>query len=57
MVTIKDETLIIQQDGENRRQVNFEILETTQKVQAWFTGPIMESFPMQGTAEKVVITE
>ena len=57
MVTIKDETLILQQDGENRREVDFEALETTQKVQVWFTGPILESFPMQGTAEKVVITE
>ncbi len=57
MVTIKDETLILQQDGENRHEVDFEALETTQKVQVWFTGPIMESFPMQGTARQVVITE
>lgn len=55
MVTIKDETLIFQQDGENRRQVAFEALETKQKVEVWFTGPIMESFPMQGTAKQVVI--
>jgi len=57
MVTIKDETLIFEQDGENRRQVAFEALETKQKVEVWFTGPIMESFPMQGTAQLVVITE
>ncbi len=57
MVTIKEETLIFQQDGENRRQVAFETLETKQKVEVWFTGPIMESFPMQGTAQQVVITE
>lgn len=50
MVTIKDETLILQQDGEKRNQAAFEALETTQQVQIWFTGPIMESFPMQGTA-------
>ncbi len=55
MITIKDETLIFQQDGENRRQGAFGALETTQKVQVWFTGPIMESFPMQGTAQQVVI--
>ncbi len=57
IVTITDETLILEQDGENHRQVDFRVLETTQKVQVWFTGPIMESFPMQGTAERVVITE
>ena len=55
MVTIKDETLILQQDGEKRSQAAFEVLEITQQVQIWFTGPIMESFPMQGTAQQVVI--
>ncbi len=57
MVTIKDETLIFGQDGENRRQIAFEALETKQRVQIWFSGPIMESFPMQGTARQVVVTE
>ena len=56
MVTITDETLIFKQDGENRRQVAFETLEATQQVQIWFSGPILESFPKQGTAEQVVIT-
>ena len=57
MVTIKDETLIFEQDGENRRKVAFEALETKKQVQIWFTGPIMESFPMQGTAQQVVTIE
>ncbi len=57
MVTIKNETLIFKQDGEERRQVTFEALETTQQVQIWFSGPILESFPMQGTAQQVVIIE
>jgi len=57
MVTIKDETLIFKQDGDNRRKVAFETLETKQRVQIWFSGPIMESFPMQGTAQQVVVTE
>ncbi len=57
MVTIKDETLIFKQDGEERRQVTFTALETTQQVQIWVTGPILESFPMQATAQQVVITK
>ncbi len=57
MVTIKDETLIFEQDGEELRQIAFEVLETKQRVQIWFSGPIMESFPMQGTAKQVVVTE
>lgn len=55
MVTIKDETLILQQDGENHRKVAFEALEITQRVQIWFSGPILESFPMQATAQQVVV--
>ncbi len=56
-VTIKDETLIFEQDGEERSQVAFEAVATEQQVQIWFTGPIMESFPMQGTAQQVVIAK
>jgi hypothetical protein len=56
IVTIKDETLILKQDGENRHKVAFKALETKQRVQIWFSGPIMESFPMQGTAEQIVVT-
>jgi hypothetical protein len=55
MVTIKDETLIFKQDGGNRRQVDFKALETRQQVQIWFSGPILESFPVQGTAQQIVI--
>ena len=45
MVTIKDKTLIIEQGGEELRQLTFEVLETKQRVQLWFTGPVKESFP------------
>jgi hypothetical protein len=47
MVTIKDETLTLKQDGENHRQVHFEALGTRQQVQIWFSRPVMEPFPMQ----------
>lgn len=57
MVVVKEETLIFKQDGENRRKVAFAALETTQRVQIWFSGPILESFPMQGTARQVIVTE
>ncbi len=57
VVTIKDETLIFKQDGENLRKVAFAALETKQRVQIWFSGPILESFPMQGTASQVIVTE
>jgi len=55
IVTIKEETLILEQDGDSRRQVAFEALETKQQVQVWFSGPVRESFPMQATAQQVVV--
>ena len=56
-VTIKTDTLIFQQDGENLTKVTFSAFESQQWVNIWFTGPILESWPMQGTAKQVVITE
>jgi len=56
-ITIEDETLIFQQDGDNLRNANFAALETKQWVQIWFSGPVMESWPMQATAKQVVIIE
>ena len=55
MVTINNETLIFHEDGGNLRKVDFQALVVKQWVKIWFTGPIMESFPMQGTAGQVVI--
>ena len=57
VVTIEDETLIFKQDGNNFYNVTFTALETEQWVQIWFSGPVMESWPMQATAEQVVIIE
>jgi hypothetical protein len=56
-ITIKNETLIFQQDGDNLRSVTFAALETKQWVEIWFSGPVMESWPMQATAQQVVILE
>jgi len=55
-VSISDETQVFEQVGEERRRVAFNALGTTQRVQIWFSGPVMESFPTQGTALQVVIT-
>jgi hypothetical protein len=57
VVTITDETLIFQQDGNDLRRTAFKTLENKQWVKIWFTGPVMESFPVQGTAGQVVIVE
>ena len=56
VVTIKDETQLFEQIGGERGQVTFDVLEIEQQVQIWFKGPVMESFPMQATAQQVVIS-
>jgi hypothetical protein len=56
-ITIKDATLIFQQAGDDLRNATFAALETKQWVQIWFSGPVMESWPMQATAQQVVIIE
>jgi len=54
-VTITDKTRIFEQKGQDRRPVTFESLKMGQRVQARFTGPVMESYPVQATASEVVI--
>jgi hypothetical protein len=57
VITITDETLIFQQNGDDLRRAAFKTLENKQWVKIWFTGPVLESFPVQGTAGQVVIVE
>ena len=54
-VTITDKTGIFQQEGQGTARVTFESLEIGQRVQARFTGPVMESYPVQATASEIVI--
>jgi hypothetical protein len=55
IITITEETLIFQQDENSLRKAAFKTLENKQWVKIWFTGPIVESFPVQGIARQVVI--
>lgn len=54
-VTITEKTRIFEQKGQDRLAVTFESLQIGQRVEAWFTGPVMESYPVQATASEVVI--
>lgn len=58
IVTITHETLIFQKDGDELRSVDFEELENQKQwISIWFTGPVLESFPVQATAAQVVIEQ
>ncbi|MFN2400217.1 MAG: DUF3221 domain-containing protein [Gemmatimonadaceae bacterium] len=54
-VTIVKETGLFTEDREIPRPVVFDSLKVGQKVKAWFTGPVMESYPAQARAQAIVI--
>jgi Protein of unknown function (DUF3221) len=57
VVEVMAETeLFIKQDGE-RKQAEFAALKEGQKVEARFTGPVRESYPVQATAAEITIIE
>jgi len=53
MVTVTSKTVINKQ----MKKVGFDSFNIGQKVEIWFSGPVMESYPAQVSAEKIVITE
>ena len=57
VVTVTDKTVVGVQIGEAQQQADFDILIFGQKVEIWFSGPVMESYPAQVTAEKIIITD
>lgn len=54
-VTITDKTRIFEQKGQERLPVTFDSLKIGQRVQARFTGGVLESYPVQATASEIVI--
>jgi len=53
LVTVTAKTAIHKQ----MQKVKFDSLNAGQKVEIWFSGPVMESYPAQVSAEKIVIAE
>jgi hypothetical protein len=54
-VTVTDKTRIYVQTAQGRRQVDFSYLGVGQAVAVTFTGPVAESYPVQATADTIVI--
>jgi len=57
VVTVTDQTAIIKQIDGDKQNAGFDSLNVGQKIEVWFAGPVMESYPAQVSAEKIVITE
>jgi hypothetical protein len=54
-ITVTGNTRIFEQIGRNRQQTTFAALQVGRQVEAWFDGPVAESYPVQATASDIVI--
>ena len=54
VLVIVGSAIFILEDG-SHREVGMDVLEEGMVVQVWFDGPVAESYPVQGTAEAVVV--
>jgi hypothetical protein len=54
-VAVTSGTRIFEQVGQNRQPTTFAALQVGRQVEAWFDGPVAESYPVQATASDIVI--
>ncbi len=55
VVRVESDTQILRQAGNALMEVTFSDLTVGQTVEAWFTGPVAESYPVQVKASQIVI--
>lgn len=55
VVRVEDDTKIYRRSGEQLTEATFAGLAVGQTVEAWFTGPVAESYPVQAKASQIVI--
>ena len=55
VVRVEGDTLLFRQVGSAMMEITFADLTVGQTVEAWFTGPIAESYPVQVKASQIVI--
>jgi len=55
-VTIEKNTLIYEYNGQDHYTIPFNSLQNGQTVEVWFKGAVMESYPAQVKAEKVLVS-
>ena len=56
VLRITPQTLLLKEFGGGYEPAAFAELREGQRVAAWVTGPVAESFPVQASADAVVIT-
>ncbi|NQT73750.1 MAG: DUF3221 domain-containing protein [Chloroflexi bacterium] len=55
VVTINENTPVLEQDGKIVNNISFEELEVGQQVQIWFSGSVRESYPAQVDAAQIMV--
>ncbi|MFC1846843.1 protease inhibitor I42 family protein [Chloroflexota bacterium] len=56
-VTVTNSTVILRGVDGELQEADFRILDEGQRLDIWFSGPVMESYPAQVSATRIVITE
>lgn len=54
-VTVTGKTAVFRREDGTLREASFDSLREGQRVQAAFTGPVAESYPVQATAKSIII--
>jgi hypothetical protein len=54
-VRVTEGTHVFIKQGENYTEASASALQVGQAVEVWFTGPVAESYPVQATAQQIVI--
>ncbi len=57
VLTVTPATVLVGRPGGVTEEVGFGEMVVGQRVQAWITGPVRESYPMQATASHVLVLE
>jgi hypothetical protein len=57
VLTVTHETMLVVRPGELSEEIGFGDMVVGQRVQAWITGPVRESYPMQATASHVLVLD
>jgi hypothetical protein len=56
VVTVTKDTGLFRQTADELESITLNALEDQQQVKLWLAGPVMESYPMQATASRIVVT-
>jgi hypothetical protein len=54
-VTVTKATKLFERQGQDLTQAGFDDLKVGQRARAWYTGPVLESYPRQATARVIVV--